>query len=361
MIVGTVESVKLLEHISSGLDYCEIAIDFDLLKIFGSYNEIMSYIGKQVQYDIRKDMYNGEQIDVIANIVDSYVVQTLQEEDNIKLIPEETETRAVCNFSIDSLKFGDYDSDCIAYLSGCEKGSSKKTTWIDCKMVDKKSKVFDLRIFTKNIENGIDADETLTSWVGHYVKFDITNTKYGYQTSDIELYNVPVVAPPEVDIAISQIKKVVAGDSELLDYMTTYNFIDTLKNVIDNEPGYHLVAIASEIYLINAIKNISNVYDTKVLIRAAITSRGYLLPSKTKFSRVLLNTNKVMRSALGKDRELMLILDPTAEEESSPTKKVYIDIANFARKILNERRGIEDEIENDYSVSALRHMFGGLL
>lgn len=362
MINGKVISVKLIEHISRDLDLCEIEIEFDILKIFGSYNEIMTYIGKRVQYSVRKDMYKGQQINVIANLAEMYTIQTVAEEDNIKLLPDDSEHRSVCNFSIDTIKYGDYDVGCIAFLSGYEVGSSKKTKWIDCKMVDKKSKQFDLRIFTRQVEDGVDAEETISGLVGSYVKFDINNTRYGYQTNEIELYNVPVVVPPEVEIAIVQILKAISQDEELCKYIEQYDFINTLKNIIDGELGYNLVSIASEIYLIKAICNISNEYNMKTLIRAAITSRGYLLPTKTKFSRPLLNTNKVLKSALARDRDLILLLDIFSEEEASPTKKAFVRIGNFARDILNERRGISDEESNSVvNIDTFRNKLGGLL
>ena len=57
----------------------------------------------------------------------------------------------------------------------------------------------------------------------------------------------------------------------------------------------------------------------------------------------MLNTNKVLKSKLNNDKDLILLLDALSEEEISPTKSVYIRIRKFIKQILNERRGLIDE------------------
>ena len=217
--------------------------------------------------------------------------------------------------------------------------------------MDKKAKQFVLRLFTSNLEGNVNAEEVIGELVGHYVKFDINSTRYGYQAQAFE-------------VAITQIIQTVSTDKELMEYMTQYNFINILKGIIDGEFGYHLVAIASEIYCIKAISNISDEYNIQTLIRAAITSRGYLLPSKTKFSRPMLNTNKVLKSKLNNDKDLILLLDALSEEEISPTKSVYIRIRKFIKQILNERRGLIDENKEKYEndiIARTKYEFSGLL
>lgn len=355
-LAGNVEAVKLIKHLAPELDYCEVTIGFDALKIFGSYNEIMSYIGKNVEYDVAQDIFQNTPITRIINFYDKKTIQTVHETENIKLIPEDANTRAICNFSIEEIRPGDYENNCVAFLSKFEIGASKKAKWFDCTMVDKNAKQFILRLFTNNLEGNVDPEEVINELVGHYVKFDVNSTRYGYQTQSLELVNIPVLLPPEVEVAITQIMQVVSDDTELMDYMIQYNFINTLKGIIDSELGYHLVAIASEIYFIKAISNISNVYNIQTLIRATITSRGYLLPSKTKFSRPMLNTNKVLKSKLSSNKDLILLLDVLSEEEISSTKNVYIKIRKFTKQILDERRGLIDEEKNTYGNDVIAHV-----
>lgn len=361
MVTGTVDQVTLIERVQGTVDCCKIRIDFDDLYIFGKYEELCDFIGKRVSYDTRSDVYNGRAITVVANLAEIYKIQVLDKTTNIRLVPENSEDRVGCNFTIDSLKYGDRSVNCVAFLSSAKPMSSARSEWVDCVMVDKKSKVFEMRIFTRNADSGdIDPTEAVLAKVGRYVKFNLEFTQFGYQAKSIELVDTPVLVPPEVEVAIRIILGAVEEDKELKQYMEYYKYIETLRNVIDVEFGYHLVKIASEISMINALENISDLYDSKTLIRAAITSRGYLLPAKTKFSRPILNITKVMRTDLQTCRELLLILDPASEEESSPTKRMYMEISAFACKVVDERRGISEEISERINLSDLRRKSGGL-
>lgn len=353
MITGKVERVDLISHISTGLDYCSILIDFDELKIFGDYNEILSYIGKDVIYETAPDMYQGVIITRIINFYCKQIIQAVDKVESIKLIPKDTTTRVICNFSVDALRRGDFEVNCIALFCDYEKGASDKTTWVDLQMIDKNAKIFTLRMFTNKVEGNIDSNEVLNGLKGHYVKFNANYTKYGIQTDFVELLNIPVVAPPEVAVAITQIQEFIKDDIALQSYITQFNYLEILESILYGEPGYHIVELAMELYLINTLSDISCEYDIPLLIRAAITSRGYLLPSKTKFSKVLLNTNKVLKSELRTDRSLLLILDTMSEDEAdSINKSAFYRIQKFCKQTLDERRGIKREEEyNIYSHS----------
>lgn len=363
MITGEVVNVTLLKSITADIDYCEITIDFDTHKIFSKYNNLLEYMNKRVSYDVVPDMYEGKRITTVVNLAEIYKIQTLDKNESIRLIPKDCEVRPGCNFDSKTLLFGDTKINAVVYLSSYKKGSSDKSEWIDFIVVDMKSRVCNVRMFTRNavLEDGTNLESSINAMVGFYVQMDITSTKYGFQTSRITKMDLPVLTPPEVETAISIIMSSVQGDDELLSYMTQYNYIDYLKTVIDVEPGYNLVRIASELSLINAVENVSNIYDFELLKRAAITSRGYLLPAKTKFSRPLLNVTKLLKTQLAKDRELLLILDPTSEEPVSPSKSVYMKIAKFSEELINERRGINEEIESSIDLKSLRDITGGLL
>lgn len=359
---GNVESVTLVEHVSNGIDLCRVRIDFDEPYIFYDWNKLQDFIGKFVEYETRVDYYKNEAKVVICNLAEVYKIHTLDKVEGIRLIPEKDKIRVGCNLDISSVKFGDTVCGCVAFLSDYRKGASEKAQWLDCKMIDMYSKAFTLRIFTRgNMDNGVSAEEAVEAKVGRYVKFDLSSTSYGYQTGLIELENVEVTAPPEVDIAIEIIKDAVKDDVILQDYMNTYNFISHLKTLINGEIGYELVFIAAEIQQIQALQNISNYYDTGLMIRAAITSRGYLLPANTHFSRTVLNVNKLLRTQLGKDRELLLILDPLADEDMSPTKLMYMRMASFVKDIINDRRGFITVSQEGMDVRHLGKVSGGLL
>ena len=344
MLYGVVESVKRVECIKQGLDFLEVMIGFDKLSMFGDYGHVSGLIGENVQYEVRPDMYKGQQIDVIANVITMNVVQTVESKEHIKLIPVRSSERAVCTIDISSPKFGDIEYGCIGFLCGYAKGQSKKAYWIDCEVVDKFAKVFTLRIFTREDQgNGETAEEIVQKLVGRYIRFTVKSTSYGYQTDshDIELYNVPVVIPPEVELAVMEINQVLQTDADLREFVDYYDLIERLKGLIHYELGYHLVEIAAELRMIDAVSDISATYDVKTLRRAAICSRVYLIPGKIAYSKPILNTMRVLKTGLKADRELLVILDVLSNEEVSPTKQAYIDIAKFVQRILSDRREVD--------------------
>lgn len=361
MITGEVINVTLLKKLTEEIDYCQIQIGFDSHKIFYKYTKLLEFLNKKVSYDIVPDIFEGQKITVIANLAEIYKVQSLDKTEDIRLVPRDAQVRIGCNFDCRALKFGDTKIGAVAYLSKAESGSSSKSEWYDLTCVDMNAKVFMVRVFTRGVDtDGLDIDKVITSKVGKYVEMDITSTKYGLQTDRLTALELPVVPPPEVETAIAIILSIASEDAELMEYITKYDLIEQLKTIIDVEPGYHLVRIASELSLINAVENISNIYDFKLMRRAAVTSRGYLLPSKTKFSRPLLNVNKLLKTSLGTNRELMLILDPVSEEPASPSKNAYMKIAQFSEAIIKERRGINEKIEDIIDANYLRDITGGL-
>ena len=344
MISGTVKSVTYIEHIEDKLDFCKIVIDFDELYIYHDYNDLLTFIDKEVEYTTRSKLLEGYGIvSLVVDIANRYTVQTLDKREGIKLIPAESTGRAVCTFDVDTLKYGDIDYNMVALLISAEPGSSKKTKWIDCTMLDRHSKQFVLRVFTKFVEGGGNPMETIELMLGHYVKFDISYTRYGYQTEEIQIVNVPVVVAPEVEIAESVLVGVMNSDPLIKSYVESNDMLNVLRGKLSGDLGYELVYMAAELNMIAAVEDISDAYNFETLRRAVFATRGYLLPHNTDFSRPLLNFTKLSKSAMRVDHELLLIVDPMAEEKSSKTKKLYYSIREFTKVIINERRKTDEE------------------
>lgn len=361
MITGEVINITRIKSLTEDIDYCGITVDFDEHRIFYKYTELLNFLNKKVSYDVVPDFFEGQHITVIVNLAEIYKIQTLEQTKGIRLVPEHAETRIGCNFDSRALKFGDTKFGAVAYLSNAVAGSSAKSEWFDLTCIDCQAKVFMVRIFTKGADSGdVEVESAIMSKVGRYIEMDITSTKYGLQTSTVKALELPVVCPPEVETAAAIILSAVQDDTELMDYIQKYDFIEHLRKVICIEPGYHLVNIASELSLISAVENISDIYDFKLMRRAAITARGYLLPAKTKFSRPLLNVTKVLKTDLRLDRELLLILDPVSEEPASPSKSAYMKIAQFTETIIKERRGLNEKINELINIDDLRRITGGL-
>ena len=336
-LVGDVKSVSVVKNYGSAL-LMELQIDFDTVKIFGQQDEIMAFMGKRVYYTLRDDIIEGVPTQVVASIAEVRVIDVVKSVDNIKLIPM-TQKRNVCNFSIRECKYGEFYPGCIALLTAIQSGSSRKTQWVDCTLIDQESKEFSLRIFTKN--NLDNAMEIFKEWLGSYVTFDMKVTQYGNQTEEIAIIQDTVTISPEVEVSRKVILNEIANDPALDEYEKTHNLMKYIKSTIDGEPGYMLVRMASEIYMINALANISNDFDIQAMKRAVYTSRGYLKPHKKNWSRPMLNSNCALRcKGLQEDTELLLILDVMSQEEVSPTKSMYIRIRKMVDDCIKMEKGV---------------------
>lgn len=360
MQAGKVNSITRIENIKDKLDYCEMVIDGFPFKVFCDYDDYVRYIDVTIAFEIRNDVYHGDIIEVVEGIIERKTLVTVSKEEDIKLLPDIKGWTGICNFALASLRVGETMGDCIFYLTDMYIDGSERAKWFQLKVVDMTSKVYEIRMFTSGGMSAVNMEAGIKNFIGSYIKCNVTSTKYGLQTSEIDLYPVDVVEAPEVLVAITIINDAVKDDIELLGYLEQYDFIEQLRKVIDVEPGYHLVRIASEITMIKYLKNISDVYSDKLLIRAAIVSRGYLINRKNELSKPILNVNKLMRSKLASDIELINTID-VLSEDTTPNKRVYIKIRKFVDFVISERRGVINEKDIISSISSLSSDFGWLL
>lgn len=363
MNIGLVNSIRLIDTINSGLDYMEITIDGVAYKMFGKHAKTIKYVSGTVLYETAPDIYQGKMIERIIDIAEERVVTTTKATAASKLLPEEGDVNPVCNFEFASLPLGTKESGVICYLSNYIENCSDKARWYDLRVVDMRSRVYTLRYFSSFSAASNETRAVLDNLIGKYIKTDITYNQYGYQVQqqkEIELYPVEVVLKPEVEIACKIILDECREDEQLMDYIRTFRVVDKLKSIIDIEPGYHLVRIAMELSIIRAVSNITDTFTRRVLIRAAVVSRGYLIDRTNELSKPILNVNKVLRSALKTDMELINLLDALSGN-TTQTKRMYISIAKFVKYIIEERRGLinEEDIINNYN--SISDLFGGLL
>lgn len=363
MQIGLVNSIKLIDTIRPRLDYMEIKIDSVPYKMFGEYSKVVKYISGTVIYDTVPDVYQGKVIERVVDLTEERVITTTKADSTSKLLPEEKGVSPVCNFDFASLPLGSKQNGVVCYLSSFIENCSDKARWFDLSVVDMRSKVYTLRYFSSFSAATDETRNILSQLIGKYIRVDITYNQYGYQVQqqkEIELHPADVVLKPEVEIACGIIQDACKEDADLSEYMRTFNYIPKMKNIIDIEPGYYLVRVAMEISLINAVSNITDTFIRRALVRAAVTSRGYLIDKKNELSKPILNINKILRSPLQTDVELINILDALSGN-TTQTKRMYISIAKFAKYIIEERRGLvnEEEIINNYG--SISDMLGGLL
>lgn len=343
-LTGKVESVTLVKNIAEDLDLCQIQIDFDKIFIFYNHNELMSFVGNDVEYSIRRDMVMDKMETVICNIAKISNIQVAASSTITSIVPQ-AEERLTCNFKFKDLKFGEYYPACTGLLTSYEVGSSDKSRWLDCTVLDKESKAGTIRLFVMNNRTIDESEEIIKEYVGHYVQFNLEYTKYGYQVKEITCLTAEVELSPAVVLSENFIRSVAAEDNLIQEYCDKYDFINTIKGLIDGEPGYALVRIATMLMFINTLDNTSAEFDIQAMKRAAFMMYGYLLPHKTNFSKSVLNVNRIMYSKeLLTDKELLIILDVLSEEEITPTKKAFFTISDAVNAIINIRRGSDEEV-----------------
>lgn len=357
---GRVENITVVKHIAESLDLCSIRIDFDEVFIFGDANDYMDFLNQEVYYTIRPDVIDGNPCNVVCDIAAISNVQVVETVENVKLIPGRVQ-RTICNFSAKDLRMGEYYPSCVALLGGIELGSSSKAKWFDCSVIDQDSKAMQLRLFAGKESEQLET--LLTSYVGSYVRFDLEMTKYGPQTKEILCLNYNVEYSPEVEVAKAVLEKEATLDPGIQDYVKYTNLIESLLTKMDGEPGYMLVRMASEIYMINAVDAISADLDIRAMKRAVFCSRGYCTSHTKNWSKPMLNTNRALKvAALRDDMELLYIIDVMCEEPASPTKQMYIKIRNMVNDIIDIRRGVINEKDSINSVVPdFVRSLGGLL
>ena len=194
-----------------------------------------------------------------------------------------------------------------------------------------------------------------------YVEFDLESTKYGYQTEQFRAIAQEVEASPEVAIARVVVENMVKADGPLLQFVTETKLFEYLDAFIDAEPGYAYVRMASEIYMIEALANITNDINERSMKRAVVCSYAYVIPHKDPWSRGIVNVMKILKyTELKADVELKAMLDVNFEMEVSTTKLMYMAIKNMVSQIIDIRRGIKHE-EVSSLIDRYRSDFNGLL
>lgn len=361
-LTGTCEKVDYIKRFEDKLDMVKLQIDFDEVYAFGDATEFAKFINKEVMYTKRPDVISGKIVDVVYDLVIVTTIQTVEAKEHVRLIPKNTD-RTVCNFKIADVRYGEFYPNRVAIMSSYQRGASPKAKWYDVVCLDKESKQFSLRIFTTNA-NRDELDNTLDLFVGKYIVFDLESTRYGYQAKEIQALPQDVEASPEVEVAKTVLSKFIADDEDIKSYCDKYDFINVLSTIIDGEPGYGLVRIASELYIIDTLDSITNDIDIRAMKRATICSRGYLLPSKNNWSRPIANVSKCNTIPnLRNDVTLNDILDVTNNNEMSDTKKLYIRIREFVNDIVSIRRNIDEEETGSIGINVhdIKRYFGGLL
>ena len=332
---GHLDDVIRVRSVYTDLDQCELKIGFDTYTAFYPYAELLELKGQDVTYVLRKDIVNGIETLVITEITQLAVVQTVAENKGVKLCPV-NESRGVCNFNAASAQVGQYYPKSVAMVTDYEHRTSSKAKWVELTCLDKKSKVFNLRIFDSAVD-AAEAKNVYEPYIGKYIRADIKYTNYGFQSErQPELLSISTAVSPSVALA----KAIVEGEMEQLpdvnELCTKLNYISKLEKIVFPEPGWALVRIATLLNLINSVDNVISGADITMMKKAAILSQLHALPSKHKYTDEVKTILFLRQSGtLGTDDlllSLMMGINPENETEA-----VYKVIKETAENLIEVR------------------------
>lgn len=363
---GRIEKVRLDKNIQPGVDQCLVEFDsLDSYVVFMDYNDLVSYVGSMVEFTTRTDVVNGLPTSVINWIAQKNVVQSVKSENSFNsqtLIPAGSKSSYVITFDQSTMKMQDLQKSTVVFVHNYTKGKSAITHWWDLECLDKNSTAFNLRIFSNDDPETVDA--TCEAAKGRYVMVDIKRTPYGFQLGgELKVIEQQVITSPEVALAESYLKEIVTQDPMLESYVNKYNMLDQLRDIVYFEPGYHLVEMASECILLDAISKISGDYDIKLLRRAFFVSRGYLMNGGNKLSAAVLNYHRLQASELKIDLQLLHIIDVCGgvDEIGDLNKAMFYNIKAMCHNIIMTRRGHNEEIDVNAVINTLNNKYGRLL
>ena len=273
-ITGKLLSVTVLESLNAQLQKLSIDVNHKEYIMYGDSKAVNTLIGKDVEFE--------EEDGIVENIAE--VVVVTQRVDIVApeiktLIPSQSSKSTTISFDLDSIKPGELQqAQTILFLS-YTKSNSKVAKWFDMNCIDKNSKNFNLRIF---YDNEFDSS-VIQMNAGRYIICDIKyDSRFGMQVSGkINLLDIPVTLPPEVELAYETLKEICEGDEWIKEFNTKFRLLDTLRLIVAENIGYHLVHMCAEIMLLDTMSNIVEDLPLTLMKQAVFATRGYLIPSKT--------------------------------------------------------------------------------
>jgi hypothetical protein len=320
-ITGKLLSVSVVESLSSQLQKMAIDVNHNEYIMFGDSTALTPLINKDVEFE--------EEDGIVENLAEVVVVtQKVETNDDVMtLIPSKSSSSSTINFDLSQISPGELQqAQTILFLS-YTKSNSRVAKWYDMNCIDRNSKNFNLRIF---YDSEFDSS-VIEHNVGRYIICDIRyDSKYGLQVSGkINLLDIPVTLPAEVELAYETLKDICdeSSDAWLDEYNKKFRLIDTLRLLVAENIGYHLVHMCAEIMLLCTMENIVEDLPLTLMKQAVFASRGYLIPSKTPTTvpAEFLNYHRLITTS-AKDNVALIELI-TGVSEYSPLFKQVQDLA----------------------------------
>lgn len=323
-------AIEIVEK--SGNGYTLLLVRFDdgsEAYWYYDYADSLQYINQDVIVEFRKDVYNGELREFIKTFTVPTVVRTLDKQDNIKLYIESVDNNS--NLSFNEIQPGETRSGAIVYCISCEFKSSPNAVWQEFIIRDKSMHVAKLRLFDYNNESA--------NFAGTYIVTDLSRNKYGFQTDMVAPVTGTMMENPEITVAEQFVRNYFAEDTVALSYIAETHLFELMRDHVDYEKGYAIVRMASELAMVDSLKNITKDVDIVSIGQAILCSYGHYTRS-SHLSNSVNNITLMLRFQFP-DRVLVGQLLDTALEDKPKEYPIYSNIQNTVAALLEIRKGTQ--------------------
>ena len=324
-------SIEKIDNIAGVGDLLRVTVDGTTQALwFYDYAAALQFVNQDVIVDYRKDVYNGQIQQFINTFVVPTRVSTLDKKENISL-----RTDTVDNFSdisFNEIVLGDTRSACKVFCLSQELKSSSKAVWFEFTIRDRLMHVATLRLFNY--------DDVNAKFAGHYILTDLTKSAYGFQSNLIRVVEGDCPPNPEIALAEQFVLNIFSQDPVALDYITKIGLFDAFKQLVDFEPGYGIVRLATELGLSESLDNLVDAVDTVALRQAILCSFGYVTRPTSILSK---NVNNVLLSQNFQWPNRPLVVQCVDCGEDGPVEKSIISmIKKMADTLLKKHKGVSD-------------------
>lgn len=330
MTTATVKSISKISDINADSSVFKVEFDNDETALMiAAPDEPFRYLNALVDYETRKDIYEGSITDYITTVTEKKVVNTLTRTDHIKLFADSVDNSASIAFA--DIEMGETYVGCVFYCSKVSYNSSVRSDWAEFTISDRLRRVAKLKLFSPNVKD-------LDSFAGRYIRCDVRKTKFGFTTQDVFLCDKDYAPNPELDIAERYLLNFFKPDADMSAMLEKSNIIPFMKEYVGYERGCLLLECAMEVDLAIELCNVTSGLDVHALTKAFVADKLWCLNINSHYSKQFLNLHNCLAYKAALNARVQDIIGgdvPNVPEE----RLVYNKIKELVRALVITRKG----------------------
>lgn len=267
---GIIKEVTRLESISESADMLYVTLEStEKYYLVGNFTETLALAGLEVEFQIVRDIYKGQTVEMITSITQFCKINTVDVNTTYKLYNDETDSQSSIIFR--DIKMGETIKNAIVRVLDVQYGSTPKCTFNDYTIVDKLGHRRRARLFSP------DMSFDTSIFKQKYVQCTLTLTKFGFNTEEVKIVTGLVdYEDTEVALAKSAIQGYTGTDDDLTKVMKDMNLLDTLELEV-------IKLLARELTIVASMHNITSAIDTRTLNRAFIFDKLHHVVKESRY------------------------------------------------------------------------------